>query len=172
MTKESPKQHLETISGSPGNQVQSCLWRHRIRKFCRILRILWRHGQLWTRFPGDPLIVSRCCLGLFFVSFFALSDGYLDKNSSCPILCYITKPGLFVRARTCFTHCEKYTSTISISVSITREQILKTHYRRGDQRLDTHFKIMLRKNRLKTWRPTIVERNDYLSFISIKHYKK
>ena len=69
----------KTISWSPGNRAQSCLWRHRIRKFCRISRVLWRHRQ--TGFPVDRLVVSRRCLWLFFVSFSALPDG-LDKNWS------------------------------------------------------------------------------------------
>jgi len=58
----------------------------RIHKFCQILQILWRHTQFWTRFPGDRLIVSRCCFWLFFVIFWVLSDRYRDKNwSSSPI---------------------------------------------------------------------------------------
>jgi len=67
---------------SPGNRVLRCLWRHGIRKFCRIPQILWRHRQLWTRFPDDRLIVSRCGYRRFFVIFWALSDGYLDENWS------------------------------------------------------------------------------------------
>jgi len=85
MTKKSQKQHLDTISRSPRIRVQSCSWSHRIRKFCRIPQILWRQRQLW--FPGDRLIVPRCCFWLFFVIFWALSDGYLDENWSSTPLC-------------------------------------------------------------------------------------
>jgi len=74
LKKKSQKQQLDTVSRSPGNRLQSCLWRHKIHKFCRFPRILWRHKQLWTRLPGDRLIVSRCNLRLFFVIFWALSD--------------------------------------------------------------------------------------------------
>jgi len=72
-----------TISRSPGNRVQSCLWRHRIRKFCRISRILWRHRQLWTRFPGNRLIV--CATLRFSSSFFELFLMAISTNwSSTP----------------------------------------------------------------------------------------
>ena len=45
----------------------------RIRENQQNLRILWRHRQLWTRFPGDR-IIFRCYFWLFFVIFWALSD--------------------------------------------------------------------------------------------------
>ena len=55
--------------------------RNRIRKFCRIPRILWRHRKLiWTWFPGNQLFAWNCGFRLFFVFFWALSDGYLDKK--------------------------------------------------------------------------------------------
>jgi len=50
-----------------------------------ICRALWRHRQLQTRFPGDRLIVEGCSFGLFFIIFWALSNGYLRKKwSSTP----------------------------------------------------------------------------------------
>ena len=82
MTKESPKQNQDTISWSPGNRFQSCLRRHRIRGIRQNIRILCRHRQLLTRFPGDRLIVSKCCFRLLFVFFFFFSYGYFDKNRS------------------------------------------------------------------------------------------
>jgi len=82
--EEHYKQHLDTISRSSESRVQSCVWRHWIRGIRQNLRILWRHTQLWTRFLGDWLIVSRC-FWRFFVIFWTLSDGYLDKSwSSTP----------------------------------------------------------------------------------------
>jgi len=57
-------------------------------------QILWRLRQLWTRFPSDRLIVSRCCLRLIFVDWLALSNGYLDKNwSSTPLSTYLSLLG-------------------------------------------------------------------------------
>jgi len=66
------------------NWAESCLWRHRVLKFRWFPWIIWRHRQLWNRFPGDRLIVSWCCFRLFFVIFWALYDGYLDKKWSYP----------------------------------------------------------------------------------------
>jgi len=45
------------------------------------LQILWRLKQLWTRFPGDQLILPRCESGLhFWSSCRLLSRQKLDKN--------------------------------------------------------------------------------------------
>jgi len=61
VTNKSHKQDLDTISRLKKKRVQSCLWRNRIRKVCRIPRILWHHRQLWTRFLA--------CEGIFHVVF-------------------------------------------------------------------------------------------------------
>jgi len=49
-------------------------------------RTLWRHRQLSIRFPGDRLIVEGCSFGLFFIIFWALSNGSQKKMVKYPII--------------------------------------------------------------------------------------